>query len=287
MDLVMHRLARGDGPQLVFLHALGALTSGRYATELAALLNAVCDAGMVGMDAPGFGESPAASRSEYALPGYAAVVADEIRGLGLGRPVLVGHSWGGVVACHVAARAPEAFAGIVLLDAGHVDYPDQIPPGVEVGSDEGVAGLIRRFEEETAGLTVTSEEALAAAEQEGVRRPLPDPMRRGIRAGFRRADGRWAPVASPQARAWVMTALGTDRVSATWPALAASGLPVLLLLASEPPGARAANLAASARFCAAVPQADAAFVDGAGHDLLADAGPAVAETLRAWLGRRA
>jgi pimeloyl-ACP methyl ester carboxylesterase len=283
MQLRAHRLARGDGPQLVFLHALGALTSGRYAAELAGLLNAACDAGMVGLDAPGFGESPLAARAEYAIPGYSAAVAGAIRRLELERPVLVGHSWGGVVACHIAAGAPGAFAGVVLLDAGHLDYPDRIPPGVEVGSDEGVAGLIQGFEAEAARLTVTSEAALAAAEEEGVRRPLPDAMRRGIRAGFRHADGRWTPVASPRARAWVMAALGTDRVSATWPALAGSGMPVLLLLASEPPGAREANVAASARFCAAVPQADAVFVDGAGHDLLADGGPAVAEAVADWL----
>ena len=40
------------------------------------------------------------------------------------------------------------------------------PADVEAGSDEAVAGLIGRFEEE------------------GVRRPLPDAMRQGIRAGF-------------------------------------------------------------------------------------------------------
>ena len=42
MELKAHRPARGDGPQLVFLHAIGALTSGRYAAELAPLLNASC-----------------------------------------------------------------------------------------------------------------------------------------------------------------------------------------------------------------------------------------------------
>ena len=54
--------------------------------------------------------------------------------------MLVGHSWGGVVACHVAARAADAVGGLVLLDAGHVDYPDQVPPGI--GSDDQVAGFV-------------------------------------------------------------------------------------------------------------------------------------------------
>ena len=49
MELKAHRPARGDGPQLVFLHAIGALTSGRYAAEPAALLNASCP-GVVSCD---------------------------------------------------------------------------------------------------------------------------------------------------------------------------------------------------------------------------------------------
>jgi pimeloyl-ACP methyl ester carboxylesterase len=172
---------------------------------------------------------------------------------------------------------------LVLLDAGHVDYPDQVPPGI--ASDDQVDGLVAGFEAATAELTIASEEALEAAGQEGVRRSLTAAMRAGIRAGFRHADGRWAPIASPQARAWAMTALGMDRVSATWPALAGSGLPVLLLLASEPSDARECNVVASARFCSAIPQAEADFVDGGGHDLLADAGPAVARAIDAWLLR--
>ena len=281
VELRAHRLAEGDGPQLVFLHALGALTSGRYANELAGLLNESCGAGMVGLDAPGFGEAPLAERDDYELSGYAAAAADRIRGLDLDRPVLVGHSWGGVVACHVTARAADAVSGLVLLDAGHVDYPDQVPPGI--GSEDQVAGLVAGFEAATGELTVDTEEALEAAEQEGVRRPLPPAMRAGIRAGFRHAGGRWTPIASPQARAWAMTALGMDRVSSTWPAVAGSEVAVLLLLASEPSEAREANVVASERFRAAIPQAEAAFVEGGGHDLLADAGPAVARAVDAWL----
>lgn len=211
------------------------------------------------------------------------MVAERIGRLGLERPVLVGHSWGGVVACHIAAGAPETVAGLVLLDAGHVDHPDQVPP--DIGSDESVARLVASFESATAELTATTEDALEATEQEGVRRTLRPAMREGIRVGFRYTDGRWTPRASPEARAWAMTALGLDRVSATYPAIAASELPVLLLLASEPLEARAANRLTSERFCTAVAQADAAFVDGGGHDLLADAGPAVAVAIDAWLRR--
>jgi len=74
LEFTAHQLARGDGPRLVFLHALGALTSGPYANELAGLLNRSCGAGMVGLDAPGFGDAPRAGRDDYEISGYAAAV---------------------------------------------------------------------------------------------------------------------------------------------------------------------------------------------------------------------
>src|SRR5689334_1957514 len=124
--LAAHRLSDGDGPQLVFLHALGACTSGRYAGELAELLAAAVGAGVTGIDAPGFGDSPPLPPAGYAVPAYAGLTADVLATLGPERPLLAGHSWGGVVACHVAAHAPGLVSGLILLDAGHVDYPDVV-----------------------------------------------------------------------------------------------------------------------------------------------------------------
>src|SRR6266513_5165616 len=86
LELKAHQLAQGDGPQLVFLHALGALTSGRYANELAGLPNQSCGAGIVGLDAPGFGDAPLAERDDYEISGYAAAVAGRIRELDQDRP---------------------------------------------------------------------------------------------------------------------------------------------------------------------------------------------------------
>ena len=47
-----------------------------------------------------------------------------IRELGLGRPVLMGHSWGGGVVTTLAGRHPGEVRGLVLLDSGHIDYAD-------------------------------------------------------------------------------------------------------------------------------------------------------------------
>jgi pimeloyl-ACP methyl ester carboxylesterase len=53
--------------------------------------------------------------------GFDHVVADALavmRDRGLRRPVLVGHSWGAMVAMELAARHPRAIAGAVLVDGG-------------------------------------------------------------------------------------------------------------------------------------------------------------------------
>jgi pimeloyl-ACP methyl ester carboxylesterase len=65
--------------------------------------------------------------------------------LGLERPVLVGHSLGAFAAAHAAARAPHAFAGVVLLDGG-VFAPWRIPEAdLRAGLKTSVARLGRTF----------------------------------------------------------------------------------------------------------------------------------------------
>jgi pimeloyl-ACP methyl ester carboxylesterase len=53
--------------------------------------------------------------------GFDSIVADArsvIRAVALRRPIIVGHSWGAMVALELAARHPRAVAGAVLVDGG-------------------------------------------------------------------------------------------------------------------------------------------------------------------------
>jgi len=63
------------------------------------------------LDLPGFGAAPA-PESGWSTAEYAAFVADVLAELD--RPVLVGHSFGGRVAVHLAASRPELIRGLVL-----------------------------------------------------------------------------------------------------------------------------------------------------------------------------
>ena len=61
---------------------------------------------LVSPDGPGFGGSPALAPEEYAVPRLAGLVWGLAAELGLDRPVLMGHSWGGVVILAAAAERP-------------------------------------------------------------------------------------------------------------------------------------------------------------------------------------
>lgn len=61
----------------------------------------------------GLSDRPAAG---YALDDLVADAAHVVRELGLGRPLVAGHSWGAMVALHLAAQHPELAAGLVFVD---------------------------------------------------------------------------------------------------------------------------------------------------------------------------
>jgi pimeloyl-ACP methyl ester carboxylesterase len=63
------------------------------------------------LDLPGFGATPAPDTG-WSTAEYAVWVREIL--IDLDRPVLVGHSFGGRVAVHVAASAPELVRGVVL-----------------------------------------------------------------------------------------------------------------------------------------------------------------------------
>ncbi|MBK7192034.1 MAG: alpha/beta hydrolase [Myxococcales bacterium] len=101
----------GAHPPVVLLHGL--MGSGACWTPLARALAAEFD--VVMPDARGHGGSSAPA-SGYTYDDHAGDVAGLIAALGLTRPVVVGHSMGGMTAAVVASRAGAALRGVVLVD---------------------------------------------------------------------------------------------------------------------------------------------------------------------------
>ncbi len=118
----------GRGDAIVFLHGLGGnLTQwALVAPELAKTHR------VLGLDLPGFGGT---KRLEGGLT-YDGL-ADSVCGLldrrGVKNAYLVGHSFGGAVATHMALRAPERLLGLVLVSpAGYFRYPGWMKVGSRV-----------------------------------------------------------------------------------------------------------------------------------------------------------
>lgn len=122
----LHYTDRGNGPPIVMLHGLlGQLR--HYSYALADRL--VADHRLVLVDRPGWGYSTV----EGAQPGIveqANMVAALIRGLGLERPVIVGHSMGGALALALALEHPDLVGGLGLI-APLTQPPEAIPPMFE------------------------------------------------------------------------------------------------------------------------------------------------------------
>jgi N-formylmaleamate deformylase len=101
----------GAKPCVVLLHGL--MGSGACWTPVARALEGEFD--VVMPDARGHGGSSAPHHG-YRYDDHASDVVGLIRGLQLSRPVLLGHSMGGMTAAVVAARRTELLRGLVLVD---------------------------------------------------------------------------------------------------------------------------------------------------------------------------
>ncbi len=108
----VHYLRTGGArPPVVLLHGL--MGDGACWTPLARALEAEFD--VVMPDARGHGGSSAPHHG-YRYADHAGDVVGLIRGLALSRPVLLGHSMGGMTAAVVASRGAGIIRGLVLVD---------------------------------------------------------------------------------------------------------------------------------------------------------------------------
>lgn len=73
-------------------------------------------------DLPGFGDSTPMNQP-HTVAGYAAFISQFIAKLGLQRPVLLGHSFGSIVAAHIAAHQPKFISKLILINP-IADNPD-------------------------------------------------------------------------------------------------------------------------------------------------------------------
>ncbi|MEZ4660579.1 MAG: alpha/beta hydrolase [Caldilineaceae bacterium] len=106
----------GDKPPLVLAH--GFSDNGLCWTPVAEILAADYDVVMV--DARGHGQSEA-PESGYAVTDMAADLGGVIRGLGLHKPAILGHSMGGAMTYVLAGTQPDLPGAILIEDSGGIN----------------------------------------------------------------------------------------------------------------------------------------------------------------------
>lgn len=113
----MSYLEAGSGRPVLLIH--GNFAGKSWWREL--LEDPPPDTRLIAPDLPGFGESLGGERFSPSISGYARSLDRFLNSLGIGHPVLVGHSFGGAVATELALLTPECFPAMFLLSPAPLD----------------------------------------------------------------------------------------------------------------------------------------------------------------------
>lgn len=130
---------------------------------------------IIGVDLRGHGESDKPDQ-DYDIAGFADDVAWLIREIRLNRPVLIGHSMGGVTTLNLLRKHPDIARAAVFVDAGIMPFPEEIRPLLNQtlealkspGYREVAANVVKQFlfrEESPADLRDEMAASMATAPQ--------------------------------------------------------------------------------------------------------------------------
>jgi pimeloyl-ACP methyl ester carboxylesterase len=134
----LHYVERGQGQPLVLLHGNGSMTRD---FELSGIVDlAADDYRVIVFDRPGYGHSERPRNTIWGPQAQAGLLHQALQKLGVERPIVVGHSWGTLVALAMALEFPSAVRSLVLLSGYYyptvrLDVPLLSAPAVPVFGD--------------------------------------------------------------------------------------------------------------------------------------------------------
>lgn len=239
---------RGD-PAVLYWDGLGG--TGLHANEIGPVLAADHGLHVIAPDPPGHGLSPAPEADAFRPSLLAARAAELLTELGVERAAFVGFSWGGRVGCWFAARFPERTTCLALVEGGH--HGSGPPTGLEAAIAEARA--------EREDDTFESWDAYLAYERESLGRWTPE-LEAAHRAIMVEENGRVAPVLTAESLGAIHQGSRLEPVAEAYPEIAAAGVPVLLVVASE------LDREPVERFREALPEARVETIAGGIHDLV-------------------
>lgn len=138
----LHYVEYGEGPPLVLLHGLGSMVEDFMLSGL--VREASRRYRVIAFDRPGYGHSERPRRFRYGPAAQARLFDRACRQLDANRPMVLGHSWGALVAAQWALDLPEAVRSLVLVaglyfPAPRLDAPFLVPPALPL-----LGGLMAR-----------------------------------------------------------------------------------------------------------------------------------------------
>ncbi|HEY0063897.1 MAG TPA: alpha/beta hydrolase [Telluria sp.] len=132
----LHYVERGEGPALVLLHGNGVFAADFEVSGL--LERAAGSYRVIAFDRPGFGYSERPDNNHWTPEAQAKLLYQALHQLGIERPLLVGHSWGTMVALAMAIEFPKYIRAITLVSGYY--YPTA-RPDVPLMSAPALPGL--------------------------------------------------------------------------------------------------------------------------------------------------
>jgi pimeloyl-ACP methyl ester carboxylesterase len=108
----LHYVDRGSGTPLVLLHGNGSMIEDYKSSGL--LDAAAMQYRVVAFDRPGFGHSDRPRSTVWTPQVQADLIAAALKQIGISRPMVLGHSWGTMVAVALALQHPREVQALIL-----------------------------------------------------------------------------------------------------------------------------------------------------------------------------
>ncbi len=137
----LHYLERGSGAPIVLLHGNGSMIQD---FTLSGVMDGLAQQHrVIAFDRPGFGHSSRPEGRIWDQAAQARLLKSAFDRLGIERPVLVGHSWGTMVANAFALAYPESVTRLVLMSGYYYPTPRLDVPVMSIPAVPGIGTVMR------------------------------------------------------------------------------------------------------------------------------------------------
>jgi pimeloyl-ACP methyl ester carboxylesterase len=120
-EMALRYVDIGSGRPVILLHGNGSMIEDFLSSGI--MEHAPPGHRLVAFDRPGFGYSERPAYRSWGPFEQASLFLRAIAQLGIERPIVVGHSWGTLVALAMALKCPEEVAGLVLMSGYYYPVP--------------------------------------------------------------------------------------------------------------------------------------------------------------------